>query len=178
MLWEKNMSGDLIEFSGSYRKASGTQRFYDTSMKGSDIDGWYKNRIKWPSAYRNDDPVYVQNLLQQLTSDPPAISLYSYLEEAGREDVEAEIDRIKEQLEDPRIHPERLAAAVDAAAQVQDAGLPGTDLGGFAPDGGAGGPPGDLAPDTDLGNGAFGSILNKTGTPDANALTQTAKPGY
>lgn len=178
MLWEKNMKGGDIHFEGTYRKASGTRKYYDVTMTGEQIGGWYQNQMKWPSAYRTDDPVYVQNLLQQLTSDPPAISLYSYLEEAGREDVEAEIDRIKEQLEDPRIHPEVLQAAVDAAATVQGAGLPGTGLGGFAPDGGVGGPPGDLAPDTSLGNGAFGEIMNSTALPDANALVQTAKPGY
>ena len=177
-LWEKNMAGDVIEFQGTYRKPSGTQKYFEVAMTGEGIAGWYKNRIKWPSAIRIDDPVYIQNLLQQLTSDPPAISLYTYQELAGREDVEAEIDRIKEQLEDPRIHPEVLQAAVDAAATIQGAQLPGTDMGGFAPDGGLGGPPGDLAPQTSLGNGAFGEIMNSTGHPDANAMVQTAKPGY
>lgn len=178
MLWEKNMEGDVIEFEGSYRKQSGTQKYYDVSITGSEINGWYKNRIKWPSAIRVDDPVYIQNNLQQLTSDPPAMSLYTYLERAGTEDVESEIDRIQQQLEDPRLHPDRLQSAVDAASVVQGAGLPGTDLGGFAPDGGLGGPPGDLAPQTDLGNGAFGDLMHQTGHPQSDALTQTAKPGY
>ncbi len=178
MLWEKNKSGDTIDFKGSYRKASGTQKYFDISITGSEIDGWYKNRIKWPSAIRVDDPVYTQNQLQQLTSDPPGISLYTYMENMGIEDVEAEIDRVKEQLMDPRIHPDRLASAVDAAATVQGAELAGGDMGGFAPDGGLGGPPGDLAPDTGLGNGAFGDQLHQSGSPYADTLTQNAKPGY
>jgi hypothetical protein len=178
MLWEKNMEGDVIEFDGSYRKPKGAIKYYEVSITGSEIGGWYKNRIKWPSAIRTDDPVYVQNMLQQLTSDPPGLSLYTYLEDMGREDVEAEIDRIEQQLEDPRLHPDRLSSAVDAASAVQEAGLPGSDFGGFAPDGGLGGPPGDLAPDTDLGNGAFGDILHQSGNPNADALTKTAKPGY
>jgi hypothetical protein len=106
------------------------------------------------------------------------MSLYTYLEKAGIEDVEAEIDRIQQQLEDPRLHPEVLKSAVDAAATVEGAGLPGTELGGLAPDGGLGGPPGDLAPDTDLGNGAFGDLLHQSGSPHADGLTKTAKPGY
>lgn len=176
MLWEKNMADDVIEFEGRYAKQSGTQKYYDVAITGSEIAGWYKNRIKWPSAMRIDDPVYIQNNLQQMTSDPPAMSLYTYLERAGTEDVEAEIDRIKEQLEDPRLHPEVLQSAVDAAATIQGAGLPGTEFGGLAAD--AGGPPGDLAPQTDLGNGAFGDQLHQSGSPYADSLTATAKPGY
>lgn len=178
MLWEKNMDGDRIEFEGSFQTAAGSIKYFDVSITGGEIGGWYKNRIKWPSAIRIDDPVYVQNQLQQLTSDPPAISLYTFQENMGREDVEAEIDRIHEQLMDPRVHPDRLNSAVDAAATIQEAGLPGTDMGGFAPDGGLGGPPGDLAPDTGLGNGAFGAQLAKGATPYADQLTKTAKPGY
>lgn len=177
MLWEKNMSSDIIEFRGAMRKQSGAQKYFEVAITGEEISGWYSNRIKWPSAIRTDDPVYVQNQLQQLTSDPPAISLYSYLENMGTEDVEAEIDRIEQQLMDPRLHPDRLNSAVDAAAAISESGI-GGDLGGFAPDGGLGGPPGDLAPDTGLGNGAFGDQLHKSGNPNADALTQTAKPGY
>lgn len=178
MLWEKNMPGDVIQFEGSYRSEYGSQKYYEVSITGDEISGWYKNRIKWPSAIRVDDPVYIQNNLQQLTSQPPAMSLYTYLERAGTEDVEAEIDRIQQQLEDPRLHPEVLKSAVDAAATVEGAGLPGTDMGGLAPDGGLGGPPGDLAPDTALGNGAFGDLLHQSGSPYADGLTKTAKPGY
>jgi len=171
MLWEKNMPGDIIHFEGSYRKASGTQTYYDVSITGEEIEGWYKNRIKWPSAYRIDDPVYIQNQLQQLTSDPPAISLYTYQENVGREDVEAEIDRIKEQLMDPRIHPERLQSAVDAAASVSGAGLDP----GFAPDAGLGLP--GVEPDTGVA-GAFGEQLEAGATPYTSDLAQTAKPKY
>ncbi len=178
MLWEENMKSDRIEFEGSYRAQSGSQKYFDVSITGEDIGGWYKNRIKWPSAIRIDDPVYVQNQLQQLTSDPPAISLYTYEENMGREDVEAEIDRIKEQLMDPRIHPDRLNSAVDAAATVSGAGLPGTDLGGLAPDGGLGASAGlpSAAPDTGVGAGAFGDQLHQGGTPYGDVLTKNAKP--
>lgn len=171
-LWEANMAGDTIEFEGRYESQSGSQKYYDVMITGGEIGGWRENRIKWPSAIRTDDPVYIQNNLQQLTSDPPAMSLYTYLERAGTEDVEAEIDRIKEQLEDPRLHPDRLNAAVEAAAGVQEAGLPGTDFGGFAPDGG-------LAPDTGMGQAAFADSLEAGANPNSDALIQSAKPsGY
>lgn len=169
--WEKNMAGDTIEFQGRYETQTGSQKFYDVTMTGEEIGGWYENRIKWPSAIRTDDPVYIQNNLQQLTSDPPAISLYTYLERVGTEDVEAEIDRIKEQLEDPRLHPDRLQAGLDAAATIQGAQLPGTEFSGFAPDGG-------LTPDGGA-PGAFADSLEAGANPNSDALIKTAKPkGY
>jgi hypothetical protein len=145
MLWEEFMSGDQIEFNGNYQTDSGSNRIYDVAITGKDIGGWYKNRIKWPSAVRTDDPVYVQNHLQQLQAQPfPAISLYTYLEEMGVEDVEAEIDRIGLQLEDPRFHPDRMTAATNAVTALQGAQVPGTGLNAadaYAPPG-MGAPPG------------------------------------
>jgi hypothetical protein len=160
MLWEKFMSGDNIEFRGRYRKQSGSQKFYEVNLLGKDIAGWYKNRIKWPSSVRNDDPVYVQNLLQQLQAQPfPAVSLYTYLEEMGREDVEAEIDRIGLQLEDPRFHPDRMESTVNAMTTLQ-----GNDVG----DGGAMGvDPNMAAPGADQ---AFGDSMASGGMPDQAAL--------
>lgn len=129
MLWEEFMKGDQIDFRGRYSTATGSSKLYDVSITGKDIAGWYKNRIKWPSAIRTDDPVYVQNHLQQLQAQPfPALSLYTYLEEMGREDVEAEIDRIGQQLEDPRFHPDRMTASVNAITALQGQTLPGQDV--------------------------------------------------
>ena len=173
--WETNMSGDVIEFQGRYETQTGSQKYYDVSITGSEIDGWYENRIKWPSAIRVDDPVYIQNNLQQLTSDPPAMSLYTYLEKGGIEDVEAEIDRIREQLEDPRLHPDRLKSAIDAAAGVQEAGLAGGDFGGFAPDGGVDPAMSEgVAPETGVPAG-FADSLAAGGVPNSAALVKTAK---
>lgn len=125
MLWEQNMSGDQIEMSGRYGMTGGSQKLYDVSMTGKMIQGWYKNRIKWPSSIRTDDPVYVQNNLQQLQAQPfPAISLYTYLENMNVEDVEAEVDRIGLQLEDPRFHPDRMTAATNAMTSLSGAALP------------------------------------------------------
>lgn len=174
MLWEKNMASDIISFQGTATKQSGTQVYFDVEITGEEINKWYKNRVKWPSAMRVDDPVYIQNNLQQMTSDPPAMSLYTYLERVGVEDVEAEIDRIKEQLMDPRIHPERLESAVNAAASMQNSQLPGTEYEGLAADGGLGQP--GVAPESDMGPGAFGDQMNQSGSPYANDLVQTAKP--
>lgn len=170
-LWEKNQSGSQIKMKGRYSGQSGSSKYYEVEITGEEIDGWYKNQIKWPSAIRTDDPVYVQNNLQQLTSDPPAISLYTYLERAGVEDVEAEIDRIQQQLEDPRLHPDRLTAAVGAASTIQQNALP-TDgeMGGFAPDGGMG-------PGLDQGGGLADS-LEASANPNKDALVKTSKPGY
>lgn len=157
MLWEKNMAGDEISFRGRYRAQSGSQKIYDVSITGKMIGGWYKNMIKWPSAIRTDDPVYVQNLLQQLQAQPfPAISLYTYLELMGHEDVEAEMDRIGLQLEDPRFHPDRMTAAADAMSTLQGQGTGG---GGFAGDA--------FAP---TGGSAYGDSLEAAGNPDQNAL--------
>ncbi len=131
-------------------------------FRGEEIMQWYENRIKWPSAIRTDDPVYVQNILSQLTSDPPAISLYTALELLGYEDVEAEIDRIQAQLEDPRMHPDRLAAGQEAANQAGNGALAGELLGGGPPassDGGSATP------------NALGDALTASGSPDADILS-------
>jgi len=167
-LWEKNMPGDMIEFKGRAYTQTGSTRYYEVEITGEEIAGWYKNRIKWPSAVRTDDPVYVQNQLQQLTSDPPAISLYTYLERLGVEDVEAEIDRIQEQLEDPRLHPDRLQSAIDAATAINGSGLP-PGMEGFQPDGG-------VVPDTGLGAGAFADQLEAGANPNSDKLIQAATP--
>lgn len=163
-LWEEFMSGDDIEMRGHYATQHGSQKIYEVTIKGKDIGGWRKNRIKWPSAIRTDDPVYVQNLLQQLQAQPfPAVSLYTYLEEMGREDVEAEIDRIGIQLEDPRFHPDRMEAAVGAMTQLQGQQLPGPGGMGagepFAP------PPGE--------DEAYTDSLAAAGNPDQTALAQS-----
>lgn len=127
-LWEEFSSGAQINFRGRKETVTGTQKFYETEMTGSEIGGWYKNRIKWPSAIRTDDPVYVQNHLQQLQGGQfPALSLYTYLEEMGVEDVEAEIDRISEQLMDPRFHPDRMTAAMGALTTLQGSDVPPSD---------------------------------------------------
>lgn len=167
-LWEKNMKGDLIAFEGRYDTQTGNSRYYKVQLTGGEINGWYENRIKWPSAVRTDDPVYVQNLLQQLTSDPPAISLYTYLEMAGREDVEAEIDRIEQQLEDPRLHPDRLTSAVGAASQIMQSGMP-PGMEGFGPG------MDSQVPDTGGGVDAFASSLEAGAQPNRDALVKSAK---
>ena len=162
MLWEEFMKGDVISFRGRFQTASGSQKLYDVTMTGKDIAGWYKNRIKWPSAIRTDDPVYVQNLLQQLQAQPfPAISLYTYLESMGIEDVEAEVDRIGLQLEDPRFHPDRMDSAVKAMTSLQGQTIPGADAGGGAMM--------DQAPGA---QGAFTDSMAASGVPAQNALSQ------
>ncbi len=158
-LTEKFAAGDVIDYKG--RVPSGltlsSTKYLETSITGSDIGGWYKNRVKWPSAIRIDDPVYVQNDLSQLTSDPPAISLYTSLENRGIEDVEAEIDRIQQQLEDPRMHPDRLTAGMDALGMAQPMGSP--DAAALA------------GPGMTDGGEAYTSALSAQGSPYADALS-------
>jgi hypothetical protein len=164
MLWEEFMKGDKIEFKGRYRTQGGSQKLYDVSITGKDIGGWYKNRIKWPSAIRTDDPVYVQNHLQQLQAQPfPAISLYTYLEEMGVEDVEAEIDRIGLQLEDPRFHPDRMTASVDAMTQLQGQTLPGSGM-----------PAGDAFAPPPGADAAAADSYAAAGSPDQSVLANGA----
>lgn len=167
-LWEKNSKGEVINLRGRKYSQEGATKYFEVDITGEEIGGWYQNRIKWPSAVRTDDPVYVQNLLQQLTSDPPAMSLYTYLEKAGVEDVEAEIDRIQQQLEDPRLHPDRLEAMVGVASTIGGAQVP-PGMEGLEPDAG-------VVPQTGLGMDGFASSLEAGASPHRDALTQTAKP--
>lgn len=121
-LYEKFMAGDTIKARGMRAKRPGLKRFefFEVEITGSEIAGWYKNRIKWPSALRTDDPVFVQSEISKMTAQPPVQSVYTTAENLGIEDVEAELDRVKAQLEDPRFHPDRLAGAVDAAAALSE----------------------------------------------------------
>jgi hypothetical protein len=163
-LWEKFMPGKEIVMRGRYASQTGSFKLYDVAIRGKDIGGWYKNRIKWPSAIRTDDPVYVQNHLQQLQAQPfPALSLYTYLEEMGREDVEAEIDRIAMQLEDPRFHPDRMEAAVGALQT-----LGGSEL----PMGGAGPMPEEGIPGDDA---AYSDSLEASAVPNQASLINSKK---
>lgn len=132
-LYEKFMAGEAIEVRGVKPRGigRGAGQFFEIGIPGKAIAGWYKNRIKWPSAMRTDDPVFVQNELQKMQSQPPVQSVYTTLENLGIEDAEAELDRIKEQLEDPRFHPEVLKSAIDAASALQGTELP-ADLEGLA----------------------------------------------
>lgn len=135
MLFETFMKGEQIHAKGSRAKRPGikTPVFYDVTLTGRDIAGWYKNRIKWPSALRTDDPLYVQNEISKVQSSPPVQSVYTTLENLGIEDVEAEIDRIKEQLEDPRFHPDVMKAGIDAAGALSGVPPMGGDLDGLDP---------------------------------------------
>lgn len=120
------MKGEQIDVRGTKPTRAGvkTYTFYQAMITGADIDGWRENTVRWPSALRTDDPVYVQNELAKMQSQPPAQSVYTTLENLGIEDSEMELDRIKEQLEDPRFHPDRLKTAVDAATQLQNSAVP------------------------------------------------------
>jgi hypothetical protein len=149
-LWGRNLSHlnqRLLQLTEKFGKTHETQyrgyrpvgeemknaKVEELSFTGKDVDGWYENRIKWPSTIRTDDPGYIQSIVSQLTADPPLISIYTALERLGYEDVEAEIDRIEEDLEDPRRHPERQEAALNAANQAGTPGLAGQLAGGGPP---------------------------------------------
>lgn len=138
-------------------------RMMDTTIDPKDIGGWYENVIKWPSAIRVDDPVHVQTTLSRLTSDPPAISLYSALEDLGVEDVEEEIDRILEQREDPRLSADTVAAGAASAMGIGDPAMAGAIAGAPPPPNGSAPIPG--------GNPAMGSAAMAGGNPNASALS-------
>jgi hypothetical protein len=138
-------------------------KLINLEFDGREVGGWYESRIKWPSAIRTDDPVYVQNVLSQLTSDPPAISLYSALELLGHEDVESEIDRIQEQREDPRLSPETVAQNMGTAMQAGPGTLPGEVAGA-----GALGPTGPKPPP---GLAPTGDALQASASPYREALS-------
>jgi hypothetical protein len=135
-------------------------RAVNLEFSGKEIGGWYESRIKWPSAIRTDDPVYVQNQLSQLTADPPSLSLYTALEELGREDVEAEIDRILEQKEDPRLSAGTVSQNVNTALEAGPGGVPAELLG--APEAGA--PP-------DIESDISGDALQESASPAREQLS-------
>jgi len=184
-LWERFMASEELEFKGSAPTGFGSAMApFQAALMGADIDGWYKNRMKWPSAIRVDDPTYVQSRLQQVTSDPPVMSLRRYLEETGVEDVEGETDMIGQDLQDPRRHPEVLQAQMGAVeslgqtfgAQVPPptgpageedpfAAMPG--MNGEDPMAGMGGPAFDPA--------MLDSVFGGAGNPNTDQMVQAVK---
>lgn len=133
------MKGEQIDMRGVRPTRAGvkTYTFYQAQISGREIDGWRENRVRWPSALRTDDPVFVQNELAKMQSQPPSQSVYTTLENLGIEDAEMELDRIKEQLEDPRFNPQGLETAINAATHLQDSALP-TGMEGLDPAGAPG----------------------------------------
>jgi len=120
MLYEEKSSGQNIEFAGGRVlrrrfKGAATMEFpLKVSMPGKAISGWYRNSINWPSAIRIDDPVYLDGIMKQVQSQPQVISLFDAHEMLGYEDSEAMTDRIADEHEDPRIHPEILEQTVNS----------------------------------------------------------------
>ena len=133
-LFEEMAPGKEVSYRGYRPKGryGRTEYFESPSIKGAEIKGWYKNQLKWPSFIRTDDPMFVQNIISQVTSDPPLLPIYDALEMLGHDDVEALRDRLESELEDPRYHPERLESAIGAIGNMQNMELP-TDLEGFDP---------------------------------------------
>jgi hypothetical protein len=158
------------------RPGTSSWRALEAKFDPAEIEGWYKNRIKWPSAMRIDDPVFVQNQLAMSHGDaqnPKAQSQHTTMENLGIEDVERELDQIKQEYEDPRLHPERLTAATDAAVAMQ--GLaPGSGMEGLQAGGGA-----PLA-DEQLGiPSEMDAALNASGNPNGSKSTKTSpSPEY
>lgn len=168
-LFEKFMKGEQIEVRGTRAKKPGSKQmvFFEVNMAGSDISGWYKNRIKWPSALRTDDPVFVQNEIAKMTAQPPLQSVYTTAENIGIEDVEAEMDRIKAQLEDPRFHPDRLDSALNAASTLSEVPQLPDEMSGFDP--GA-----SVTPDS------MNTAAESAGQPNRDTMVAGTKPssGY
>lgn len=120
-LYEEFSPSTPINFSGLRRTRKGSSfkvSPFQVTITGAEIAGWYKSIIKWPSAIRSDDPVYIQTQLSLLMSDPQAISLYDFLENIGVEDVEAWIDRLRAEMEDFRIHPEVLQQTLESLTSM------------------------------------------------------------
>lgn len=182
-LWGKRLSDlnartlELIEkFGSSKMRFRGRQpvgadnrnsRLLSLTFDAKEIDGWYESRIKWPSAIRTDDPVYVQTVLSRLTSDPPALALYTALEMLGHEDVEAEIDRILEQREDPRLSAETVNKNMSTAMQAAPGALPGGLLGG----GGLDAAEPEAAFPQPEGGGLDGAALQASASPATEELS-------
>lgn len=163
-LYEKFSKGEDIHVYGSKPKRAGLPQMlaYDETLRGSEINGWYKNRIKWPSALRTDDPLYVQNIIAQLTSQPPVLNVYDAMEMLGYENVEQMIDRLKEQLEDPRFNPQGLESAINAASALS--GVPSLAPGMEGLDPG-------FDPSMDVGAG-MGAAAQGAGNPNRDKLAE------
>jgi hypothetical protein len=75
---------------------------FDPSIKEvvQDDNGWYLY-VKWPSVLRREDATYQTMYMNRFNNN--TISLGSYLEAMGTEDVTEEIDRIKDEMKDATV---------------------------------------------------------------------------
>jgi hypothetical protein len=76
-----------------------TLSYYDDNIKElvQDDEDWHLT-IQWPSMLNKDDPVWHTMLLNRLNTN--SISIQTYLENMG-ENAKEEIDRIRDEMEDP-----------------------------------------------------------------------------
>jgi len=131
-LYERFSKSTQIKFTGLRRTRKGASfkvSPFKVSITGNEIAGWYESLMKWPSAIRADDPVYVQTALSQVTSDPQVMSVYDYLEAIGVDDVEAWVDRLRAEKEDFRLHPEVLEQALSSISAMSGMASPAADVG-------------------------------------------------
>jgi hypothetical protein len=174
-LYEKFAASSDLSYQG-YKPSGprlGRQKYFDTAdsgmdgaFKGRDIKGWYRNQIKWPSILRTDDPMYVQSIISQVTSDPPMLSVYDAIELLGHDDAEGIADRIAAQLEDPRFHPDRMTAAVGAASGLASMPQMPPGMEGLVPPGAS---PEGMGMGGDVGGG-IAPAAEYAGNPNTAAL--------
>lgn len=94
-IWQsqlRDMFEDMLRTAGKLWKEVGDLMDED--------DNWHLS-IKWPSVLRKDDSVYLQNLINRYNTG--SMSLDTLLEEFGVDNVGEEIDRIRDNYQDPLI---------------------------------------------------------------------------
>ena len=91
---KKQLWGPVIE--QMFKDALETIGQYEKDL--ADVtDGDFELKVMWPSVMQKEDPVYQQMLLNRFNSN--TISLQSFFEQQG--ESKEEIDRIRDELEDP-----------------------------------------------------------------------------
>jgi hypothetical protein len=84
-----------------YEDALRTLALWDDNIKElTTADPTWFLRITWPPALRKDDPAYQTMLLNRMNTN--TISIQSFMERVG-ENSNEEVDRIKDELEDPTL---------------------------------------------------------------------------
>lgn len=115
-------------------------RYNTLLITPEDIDGQYYVEVVYGNLIPRDDHAFDQNEVYRLKTD--AQSLWTTLDRMGHADPLHEIQRMKEEMNDPELHPDRVILIEQAKAIQQQAKGGGQQQGAPAPQAGQGGPQG------------------------------------
>lgn len=171
MLFENRMPNDA-KFRGWLEGEMG--RWEGASIGKADINGQYFSEVVYGKMVPRDDTIHEQNVT--FKHQAGLTSLYDALDEMGDPDPDGTIARIKEEMQDPVLNPQRVLQIVEAEQaqkQMGQATAPPNQPNKPAPNA----PPGQAQPGQEQGRqGGPGQALAPPGGGEQMGRVPNAQP--